>query len=46
MYAVLSRMKVMTRLLVSPDENHSILKGENGREFYREVHAWLARWLK
>ena len=21
-------------------------KGENSREFYREVHAWLARWLR
>ena len=34
------------RLLVWPDENHWILKGENSRVFYREVHDWLARWLK
>ena len=46
MYAVLQRMRVPTRLLVWPDENHWILKGENSRVFYREVHAWLARWLK
>ena len=46
MYAVLQRMSVPTRLLVWPDENHWILKGENGRVFYREVHEWLARWLK
>jgi hypothetical protein len=22
-----------------------VLRGENSRFFYREVHAWLARWL-
>ena len=37
MYAVLSRMKVPARLLVWPDENHWIQKGENSRVFYREV---------
>ncbi|HET7746322.1 MAG TPA: S9 family peptidase, partial [Vicinamibacteria bacterium] len=45
MYAVLQRMQVPARLLVWPDENHWILKGENSRVFYREVHDWLARWL-
>jgi len=46
MYAVLQRMRVPVRLLLWPDENHWILKGENSRAFYREVHAWLARWLE
>jgi dipeptidyl aminopeptidase/acylaminoacyl peptidase len=46
MYSVLQRMRVPARLLVWPDENHWILKGENSRVFYREVHDWLARWLK
>ena len=46
MYAVLQRMRVPARLLVWPDENHWILKGENSRVFYREVADWLARWLK
>ncbi|HEV8253208.1 MAG TPA: S9 family peptidase [Vicinamibacteria bacterium] len=46
MYAVLQRMRVPTRLLVWPDENHWILKPENSRVFYREAHAWLARWLR
>ena len=32
--------------LVWPDENHWILKPENSRVFYREVAAWLAKWLK
>jgi dipeptidyl aminopeptidase/acylaminoacyl peptidase len=46
MYAVLQRMRVPSRLLVWPEENHWVLKGENGRVFYREVQDWLARWLK
>ena len=46
MWALLQRQQVPSRLLVWPDENHWILKGENGRVFYREVHEWLARWLK
>jgi dipeptidyl aminopeptidase/acylaminoacyl peptidase len=31
---------------VFPDENHWVLNGENSRLFYREVHDWLARWLR
>jgi dipeptidyl aminopeptidase/acylaminoacyl peptidase len=46
MYAVLQRMRVPARLMVWPDENHWILKPENSRVFYREVAAWLAKWLK
>lgn len=46
MYAVLQRMRVPTRLMVWPDENHWVLKPENSRVFYREVHAWLAKWLE
>lgn len=45
MYAALQRMKVPAKLLVWPDENHWILKGENSRVFYREVRAWLERYL-
>ncbi len=46
MYAVLQRRRVPAKLLVWPEENHWILKGEDGRVFYREVHEWLARWLR
>ena len=46
MYAVLQRQQVPTRLLVWPDENHWILKGENSRRFYEEVHGWLGKWLR
>ena len=38
-------MKVPSRLIVFPDENHWIQKGENSRLFYSELAAWLARWL-
>jgi dipeptidyl aminopeptidase/acylaminoacyl peptidase len=46
MWSLLQRQQVPSRLLVWPDENHWILKGENSRVFYREIHEWLARWLK
>jgi dipeptidyl aminopeptidase/acylaminoacyl peptidase len=44
-WAVLQRMKVPSKLIVFPDANHWIMKGEDSRFFYSEVHAWLARWL-
>jgi dipeptidyl aminopeptidase/acylaminoacyl peptidase len=45
-WMALQRQRVPSRLVVFPDENHWILKGENSRYFYREVHDWLARWLQ
>jgi dipeptidyl aminopeptidase/acylaminoacyl peptidase len=45
MYAALQRMNVPAKLLVWPDENHWILKGENSRVFYREVRGWLEKYL-
>ncbi|MCL4788822.1 MAG: S9 family peptidase [Verrucomicrobia bacterium] len=45
MWSLLQRQRVPSRLLVWPDEHHWILKGENSRVFYREVHQWLDRWL-
>ena len=45
MYAALQRMSVPSRLIIWPDENHWILKGENSRVFYREVRAWLEKYL-
>jgi len=44
-FAVLQRMKVPSRLIVFPEENHWILKGEDSRFFYTELHSWLKRWL-
>ena len=45
-WSALQRMQVPSRLVVFPDENHWIQKGENSRLFYAEVAAWLARWLE
>jgi dipeptidyl aminopeptidase/acylaminoacyl peptidase len=42
-WTVLQRQKVESRLVIFPDENHWILKGENSRYFYQEVQDWLAR---
>lgn len=44
-WTALQRQQVPSRLIVWPEENHWILRGENSRFFYREVHAWIARWL-
>jgi dipeptidyl aminopeptidase/acylaminoacyl peptidase len=46
MWSVLQRQRVPSRLLVWPEANHWITKGEDSRRFYEEVHAWLARWLE
>ena len=44
-WTILQRQDVPSRLVVFPDENHWILKGENSRYFYQEVHDWLAKYL-
>lgn len=45
-FAVQQRLQVPSRLVVFPEENHWVLKGENSRYFYSEVHGWLAKHLK
>jgi dipeptidyl aminopeptidase/acylaminoacyl peptidase len=42
-WTVLQRQQVESRLVIFPDENHWILKGENSRYFYKEVHDWLEK---
>jgi len=44
-WSALQRMHVPSRLLVWPDAWHWILRPEDSRHFYQEVHGWLARWL-
>ena len=44
-WSVLQRQKVPSKLIVFPDANHWILKGEDSRFFYSEVHAWRKKWL-
>ena len=45
MWSVLQRLRVPSRLLVWPEENHWILNAENSRVFYKEVDQWLRRWV-
>jgi dipeptidyl aminopeptidase/acylaminoacyl peptidase len=45
-WSYLQRLQVPSRLLVFPDENHWISRGEDSRAWYGEVRAWLARWLR
>jgi dipeptidyl aminopeptidase/acylaminoacyl peptidase len=45
-WATLQRMHVPSRLLVWPDAWHWILKPEDSRHFYEEVHRWLGMYLK
>jgi dipeptidyl aminopeptidase/acylaminoacyl peptidase len=45
-WSALQRMHVPSRLLVWPDAWHWILKPEDSRHFYEEVHHWLAAYLK
>ena len=44
-WSVLQRLRIPSRLLVWPEENHWILKGENSRYWYQEVYAWLKKYI-
>lgn len=44
-WSVLQRLKVPSRLIVFPGENHWIGKGEDSRFFFSELHAWLKQHL-
>ena len=44
-YGVLKAKGVPARLVYFPDENHWVLKPQNSQLWYREVHAWLKRYL-
>jgi dipeptidyl aminopeptidase/acylaminoacyl peptidase len=44
-WSYVQRNQVPGRLLVFHDANHWIMKGEEARYFWEEVHAWLAKYL-
>jgi dipeptidyl aminopeptidase/acylaminoacyl peptidase len=44
-WSVLQRLRIPSRLIVWPEENHWIQKGEDSRYWYQELHAWLKKWL-
>ncbi|MFN8244396.1 MAG: S9 family peptidase [Ferruginibacter sp.] len=39
------RLKIPSKLIVFPDENHWILNAENSRYFYQEVQSWLKKYM-
>jgi len=45
-WSTLQRMKVPSKLIVFPEENHWILRAENSRFWYKEVGDWIAKYLK
>lgn len=44
-WSVLQRLRVPSRLIVFPDAGHWILRGDDSRFFYQQLHAWLKKWL-
>ncbi len=44
-WTALQRREVPSRLIVFPQANHWILRGEDSRYFYQEVAAWLEKYL-
>ena len=45
MFKLLQRQQIPSRLIVFPDENHWILKGDNARYFFEELFLWLKRFV-
>ncbi len=45
-WSVLQRLRIPSRLVVFEEANHWILRGEDSRLFYQEVHAWLEKYLQ
>ncbi len=44
-WSVLQRLRIPSRLVVFHEANHWIMQGEDSRAFYKEVLAWLGRYL-
>lgn len=44
-WTALQRMKVPSKLIIWPNENHWILNPEDSRFFYSQVREWFDRWL-
>ncbi|HSF25849.1 MAG TPA: S9 family peptidase, partial [Blastocatellia bacterium] len=44
-WSVLQRLQIPSRLIVFPEENHWIQRGENSRFFFKELHAWLKKYI-
>jgi dipeptidyl aminopeptidase/acylaminoacyl peptidase len=42
---ITQRLKIPSKLLVFPDENHWILQADNSKFHYKEVKDWINKWL-
>ncbi|QDP01638.1 prolyl oligopeptidase family serine peptidase [Thalassotalea sp. PS06] len=45
-FTTLQRKGIDSRLVMFPDEDHHIRKPDNLKEWYREVFAWMEKYLK
>ena len=45
-FTALQEREIPSQLLVFPDENHWVLKPQNGILWQREFFGWLDKWLK
>jgi dipeptidyl aminopeptidase/acylaminoacyl peptidase len=45
MFTALQRMGVPSRLIYFPDETHFITKPQNARLWWKEVFAWIDKWI-
>lgn len=46
LFTALQRQGVPSRLVVFPDEGHVIAKPQNNVRWWKEIHRWLAQYLK
>ncbi|MGH9722873.1 MAG: prolyl oligopeptidase family serine peptidase [Bryobacteraceae bacterium] len=44
-WSVLQRLGIPSRLVVFPEANHWIMRGEDSKYFYQEVRDWLKKYL-
>ena len=44
-WTALQRQKVESKLIIFPDENHWIMKGEDSRYYYEQVGDWLKHYF-
>lgn len=45
-FTALQRRDIPSRLVVFPDENHWVLKGQNSVQWHDEVFGWINRYLR
>ena len=44
-YNIYKARNLPARLVVYPDDGHFVLKPQNSRHWYNEVHKWLNQWF-